>query len=496
MNPTLPTALYTVTQARELDRAAIEDFGIPGGTLMERAGQAVFEALRARWPQAGHVAVVCGVGNNAGDGFVVGRLLRETGLRASVLYLGDPERLKGYALGAAQRLQAIGGVLEPFDPERVRAADVVVDAIFGTGLERPVEGHWREAVAAINAARAPVVAVDVPSGLAAETGAVLGAAVRATLTVTFIGLKQGLFTGEAPEVVGEVQFSDLGVPGAVYQRVAPAAERIGAEAVAACLPPRRRGAHKGELGHVLIVGGDHGMPGAVRLAGEAAARAGAGWVSVATRPAHVAALAGARPELMVHGVEAARDLQPLLERATVVAVGPGLGQSTWSQLLLARVLEARRPLVVDADALNLIAREPATREDWILTPHPGEAARLLGVTPAEVQSDRYAAAAAIVQRYGGACVLKGAGTVVRDPDGGVGVCDRGNPGMASGGMGDVLTGVVAGLLAQGLGLGAAARTGVYVHGAAGDHAAAAGERGLLAGDLLGALRAIVNPVPP
>lgn len=493
MSP-LPHALYRAAQVRELDRIAIQEFGIPGLTLMERAGRSAFEALKAHWPAAQRIAVLCGTGNNGGDGFVVARLAREAGLAVEVLQVGDPARISGDALAAAQALRAAGVEPRGFEPGPVHGAEVIVDALFGTGLEREVTGVWREAVEAINASSAAVLAVDIPSGLHADTGTVLGAAVRAHLTVTFIGPKQGMFTGAGPDHCGAIVFDDLQVPREIYARVAPAAHRIRQEDLYGWLAPRLRGAHKGDHGHVLVVGGDHGMGGAARMAGEAAARVGAGLVTVATRPAHAAALSAACPELMCHGVEEACDLLPLLRRATVVAIGPGLGRSRWAQGLLGAVLESKLPLVVDADALNLLAQDPLARGNWVLTPHPGEAARLLEIPSRTVQADRFAAVSQLTQRYRAVGVLKGTGTLVQDEGGNLLLCDRGNPGMATGGMGDVLTGVVAGLIAQGLPLAAAARAGVYLHAAAGDAAAADGERGMMALDLLPHLRRAANPL--
>ncbi|NIP72754.1 MAG: NAD(P)H-hydrate dehydratase [Gammaproteobacteria bacterium] len=491
----LPESLYRAGQLRELDRRAIEVAGIPGGELMERAGRAAFEALGRRWPGARRLAVLCGTGNNGGDGYVMARLARQAGLEVAVLALGDPGRLDGDALRAAEAWRASGGATEAFAPEALEAADVVVDALLGTGLERPVEGAWREAIEAVNRLGRPVLAVDMPSGLHADTGAVLGAAVRAQITVSFIGLKQGMFTGEGPEHCGQVVFDALKVPEEVYRASHPSARRIGPETLARLLPPRPRTVHKGCCGHVLVVGGDYGMAGAARMAGEAAARTGAGLVSVATRAEHVAVITGPRPELMCRGVGGARDLVSLLARADVVAIGPGLGRSPWAAELLGAVLDSRATLVVDADGLNLLAAEPSARGGWVLTPHPGEAARLLRCTADEVQADRFAAVEALAEAFGGVSVLKGAGTLVRAPQGQTCLCDAGNPGMASGGMGDVLTGAIAGFLAQGLGLEQAARAGVYAHAVAGDAAArAGGERGLLALDLMGPLRTLVNPV--
>ncbi len=488
----LPEQLYRAADVRELDRTAIEALGIPGYVLMRRAGRAVFEWARARWPQARRWLVVAGAGNNGGDGYVVGRLARQAGLDAWVVQAGDPERLRGDAAQARSDYLVSGGREAPWSEEALPDADLLVDALLGTGLDRPVSGPFRALVEAMNAHPAPVMAVDIPSGLHADTGAVLGDAVRAAATMTFIGLKQGLFTGVAPEHTGIVRFDDLGVPPETYEAVRPAA-RLLRWAARSRLPRRPRTAHKGCFGHVLVVGGDLGFAGAARLAAEAALRVGAGLVSLATRESHAPAVAGARPEIMARGVEHAEGLDALLERASVLAVGPGLGRGPWGRALFRRLLEVDLPMVVDADGLNLLAESPRGRGEWILTPHPGEAARLLDTTTAEVQEDRFAAAEELAHRYGGVVVLKGAGTVIAGDGAVPAVCAGGNPGMASGGMGDVLTGLVAGLLAQGLALRAAAELGVCLHAEAADCAAAeGGERGLLAGDLLARVRGLVN----
>lgn len=256
------------------------------------------------------------------------------------------------------------------------------------------------------------------------------------------------------------------------------------------LPPRQREAHKGDFGHVLVVGGDYGMAGAVRLAAEAAARVGAGLVSVATRPEHAATVCAARPELMCHGVNQITDIMPLLAKATVVLIGPGLGKSGWARQLLAQVRQIPITLLLDADALNLLAEQPGQRPDWVLTPHPGEAGRLLQMPVSAIQQDRISAIQALKERYHGTVVLKGAGSLVLGER--LWQCNAGNPGMATGGMGDVLSGVIAGLIAQGLTLEDAARIGIYIHARAGDQAAAKGQRGLLAQDVINELRSQVN----
>ncbi len=490
----LPQALYRAEQVRELDRLAMTRYGISGETLMERAGTAAWERLVRRWPHAGRLVVLAGVGNNGGDGFVVARRALEAGRSVQVLQVGDRDRLKGDALYHAERYAAAGGVWRPFEGRLPENADLLVDALLGTGLERPVEGIWSDAVQAMNRQRAPVVALDLPSGLHADTGAVLGCAVKAELTVTFIGLKQGLFTGEGPEMCGEVEFDALDVPARLYGHLVVSSRRIDWAQQRTLLRPRRRTAHKGDFGHVLVVGGDHGMGGAPRLAAEGALRAGAGLVTLATRPEHLAPALSARPELLAHAVEQPWQLDPLLRRATQVVVGPGLGRGPWGRALFEMVMAAGRPLVVDADGLNLLAESPVRRDDWVLTPHPGEAARLLGIDTQEVQADRFAAVEALEARYGGVVVLKGAGTLVASGgDRRVAVCTDGNPGMASGGMGDVLAGVIGALMAQGLAPAVAAEMGVCLHAAAGDKAARAGRRGLLAVDLMSHIRRLANP---
>ncbi|HOB61173.1 MAG TPA: NAD(P)H-hydrate dehydratase [Candidatus Competibacteraceae bacterium] len=492
----LPFELYRAAQVRELDRIAIQERGIPGYTLMNRAGEAAFNLLRNRWPEARRIAVVCGSGNNAGDGYVVARLAQRAGLEVEVLTLADPDRLQGDARTAWQDACAANVAITVFSAAALDAGlDLLVDAILGTGLEREVSGHWRDAIEAMNARPTDILALDLPSGLNADTGAVLGAAIHATATITSIGLKQGLLTAQGPSHCGELNFAALGVPSDLYATIHPACWRYAGDDLPKRLPPRPRSAHKGQFGHVLVIGGDHGLAGAARMAAEAAARCGAGLVSVATRTAHAGLQAAIRPELMFHGIETPEALAPLLDRATVIAVGPGLGHGEWGRSLLQAALASDKPLVVDADGLNLLAAEPTYRHDWILTPHPGEAARLLKMTPPQVEIDRFAAVEELALRFGGVTVLKGAGSLIASQaDGQVALCTVGNPGMASGGMGDVLTGVIAGLLAQGLPLFAAAKCGVYLHGLAGDLAARSdGERGLLATDLLPLLRQLANP---
>lgn len=489
----LPAELFLPAQVRELDRRAQES--IPGFTLMQRAASAVCKELQWRWPDARRIAVVCGSGNNGGDGLLLSILLHEAGLDVRVVQAFD--ELSGDAARALAEVCKAGVRIEPWTPAALVNIEVIVDALLGIGLARPVEDDFRAIIESINQAHAAgcrVLAVDVPSGLDLVRGTALGAAIDADVTVSFIGLKLGLFTGDGPRHGGRLVFNALDVPFSIYHGLTPAARRITDEQRRAALPPRRRNAHKGDHGHALLVGGDDGMAGAIHLAAEACLRSGAGLVSVGTRRAHTAFITQARPELMCRGVEQLSDLESLIERARVIAVGPGLGQADWGRIVWEGLKRSDLPMVVDADALNLLARKPDHRSNWVLTPHPGEAARLLGCSVAEVQRDRPAAVAALMQRYGGVAVLKGAGTLVKAEQGELHVCDAGNPGMASAGMGDVLCGVIAGLLAQGLSLENAAAVGVQIHARAGDLAATrGGERGLLASDLLLPIRELANP---
>ncbi|MDH3757450.1 MAG: NAD(P)H-hydrate dehydratase [Gammaproteobacteria bacterium] len=490
---TLPNEIYSVATVREIDRSAIEDEGIPGYTLMTRAGAAAVRAAREQFPDETRWQVVCGAGNNAGDGYVVARLAAQDGIVVSALALVDPESLTGDAATAYGDFAAEGGVVMPWEGALDDEAGLIVDALLGSGLERDVTGEFAKAVSAMNAHRARVMALDIPAGVHGDTGEVMGTAVQADLTVTFVGLKAGLFAGEGAELSGVIVFDGLDVPEHCRPHDQAMSRRISSRILRRCLKRRPRSAHKGDFGHVLIIGGGEGMPGAVRLAGEAALRAGAGLVSVAMHPSHATVIVGSRPELMSHGIPDADSLAPLLERATAVAFGPGLGTSDWARQLFAAVSALELPCVWDADALNLLAETPAKSKRRIITPHPGEAGRLLGKTTSAVQGDRRAALNALQEKYGGVVVLKGANTLVTSKKQVPWLCTSGNPGMASPGMGDVLTGVVAALLAQGLGKEASAVVGVEAHARAGDYAARSGERGTIASDLIAELRRVINP---
>lgn len=487
--------LYSAEQMRDIDRKAMGQAGISGYTLMTRAATAAWDAVRARFPDSNVLLVLCGSGNNGGDGFVLARLAHAAGCNVQVVLAGDPGKIAGDAAHARDDWLAAGGNIDAVSAVKLPGVDLVIDAMLGTGFSGELRGDVQRLAALANAAETPVIALDIPTGLSADTGHAAADAIHATLTVTFIACKPGLFTGDGPDCCGELVYDRLEVPGSAAETIPPVAMLDPCTDVHPFGMPRRRNSHKRHYGHVLVAGGDHGMPGAVRLAGEAALRCGAGLVTVATHPEHAVAIAANCPELVCRGVNDGRDLGALLVDAGVVVIGPGLGRAGWGRSLCAAVFESGLPLVVDADALNLLAQEPGQRENWVLTPHPGEAARLLGTDTATIQADRIMAVRAIASRYGGVAVLKGAGTVTCADRQVPAICAAGNPGMASAGMGDVLAGMVAALAGQGLCLPDAARAAVAVHAVAGDLAAESGERGLLARDVIETIPALLNDEP-
>ncbi|MGY1409730.1 NAD(P)H-hydrate dehydratase [Luteimonas sp. A611] len=487
------TPLYDTAALRAVEARAAGHSG-DAFTLMARAGQAAWRELLARWPQARRIVVVCGPGNNGGDGYELGRHALGSGCDARVLRLGTHAPRTPLAQRACAAFVDAGGQVADVGAG-FGDADLIVDALFGIGLSRAPDAATAALIDAINASALPVFSLDVPSGLDADTGSAPGAVVRATHTLQFLAAHAGLHGGVAPRCSGSLSLATLDAE--EFLANAPvAALRLQAADLRDWLAPRRRDAHKGDSGHVLCVGGDLGTGGAVMLAADAALRCGAGLVSVATRPEHVAALLARRPEAMVRGIDSPAQLDAMLERASVVALGPGLGQDEWGERLYERVLASSRPLLLDADALNLLARSPrALHADTVLTPHPGEAARLLGVSVAEIQGNRFAAARLLAEMCGCVVVLKGAGSLVAAPGRTPRVIAAGNPGMAVGGMGDLLSGCIAALRAQGLDGFEATCCGTLLHAAAGDTAARGGERGMLPGDLLDAMRLWSNGGP-
>ncbi len=501
VNPTAARPVYSVAAVRAAERAAVEAAGVELYTLMERAGEAALSRLRAVHPAARRLLVLCGPGNNGGDGYVLARLAAAAGLDVTVTAPLPPA-----SADARRAAQAAGVVPLACNDGLLEAADVIVDALFGSGLDRALEAPWPALIGAVNSSGRPVFALDVPSGLDADSGAVHGAVISAADTITFVAAKPGLYLDHGPERAGNVWIAGLGVADRAFADTAPVLVGLHDDDLRQALPRRSRAAHKGTHGRVLIVAGGAGMGGAARLAGLAALRAGAGLVTVAAHPGSIGVIS-AVPELICHGLDDPGDVRALLAAADIVAVGPGLGRTPWAQALIAEVLAGPAAVVIDADALNELATRavPLPLPPAVLTPHPAEAARLLGLdTAARVQADRLGCVRALRDRYGATVVLKGAASLVASPAGPVAVCTAGNPGMAVAGLGDVLTGVIAAIAAQqpdratggAAMLLRAARAGVLVHALAGDRAAQGAERGLIATDVIGALRGTVNPIAP
>ncbi len=504
--------LHTAEETRALDADLIAS-GISSIALIKKAARAALDTLLAHWPAPEHITVFCGSGNNGGDGYLLAALAKEKNISAQVIAVGAEEKFTTDTRAAHQYALQNGVTITPWHHGETPVATLVfmrdvvaelpaetilVDALLGTGSNGAPHHAYATAIEIMNDSGLPVLALDMPSGIDADTGCAEGVAVSASVTITFVAQKRGLYTADAPDFTGEIVYDSLGAeevpPFEDYEVTLLDAEWLLEEG----LPMRPRTAHKGLFGHVMVIGGDRGMGGAVLLAAEAAARCGAGLTSAATQPEHVAAVLARRPEIMANGVTSGQALEPLLEKPTVLVIGPGLGRSAWSEQMLQQATLSGLPLVMDADALNMLAegrvvREPR-RDNWVLTPHPAEAARLLNITTADVQRDRFAAVRALQQRYGGVAILKGAGTLICGRNGDIGVCTEGNPGMASGGMGDVLAGIIGSLLAQEVAPELAARLGVSLHARAADLVAEEqGERGLLASDLIAELQGLVNP---
>jgi len=493
----LPANLYSAEAVRHLDAVTIDEFKISGYELMKRAGKALFNHLQNRYPIANHVVVVCGAGNNAGDGYVLAKLAMQSGINVSVVSLVDPIKLQGDAKTAWKDWHSLSHQLATFSQQLINQADVVIDALLGTGLQRDLEGKWAETVQIINQSGTPVIAVDIPSGLCADTGRVAGCAINASSTMSFIGLKKGMLTHLGIDHCGELLFDDLTIPEGVYKRQSPQAICLDWVELRQYLKLRKHSTHKHQCGHVVVLGGDIGMPGAARMAAEAALRAGAGLVTVVTHKEHAAVILAGRPELMLSLSDDGHVSGELLNKATAIVIGPGMTDSTWSRNLLSAALQSGVPKLMDAGALRLLSEEDdGQRDDWVLTPHPGEAASLLGESVSDVQNSRFTSVELLQQKYGGYIVLKGAGSLLKSPTSAKEklpqVCPYGNPGMASAGMGDILSGVIGSFIAQGYELELAAQLGLCVHSLAGDLAASDGQTGLLASDLLVHIRQLVN----
>lgn len=480
----VPTALYLAANIKRCEQMAMASPQVTSSLLMKRAGSAAFNVLRRFFPEIECLTVFCGGGNNGGDGYVLALLAHQQGLEVILHQTCLPTMLPEPAREMALAAQAAGIKCVDLHEAIDSRTQLIIDALIGTGLTKKVSAAMAKAIHFINHSALPVLSLDIPSGLNADNGICQDVAVKATLTVTFIAPKVGLYTADGPDHCGKIICKHLNIK-THLKKLKPDVQLLAQKQFMNALPNRLKNTHKGVFGHVLVIGGGIGMPGAAYLTALAALRVGAGMVTVATHPSYASGMLQALPEALVYGVANKKELQPLLAKATVVIIGPGLGEDEWAYELFKETLATPKPLVIDASALTLLARAPQKRSAWILTPHPGEAARLLDCSVSEVQADRLRATQLLQQCYGGQIVLKGVGTLIGDSEKKYWLCGAGNPGMASAGMGDLLSGIIGGLLAQQLPATMAAPLAVWLHATAGDNAAlASGERGLLAHDLM------------
>lgn len=484
----LPQKLYKAQQVRDNESIVAAKAGIEMFTLMENAGLAIWQLISEKFTKPSKMTVFAGHGNNGGDGYIIARLALNAGWQVKLIQAGQCSKICGDAKKARALYMQYGGKEYAIDTP-LESGTVVVDSLLGSGLNGEVRGSFVELINRINECENQwVCSVDIPSGLCSDTGAVLGVAVKADATCTFIGVKQGLLTGRGPDYCGRMYFAGLGISDLFEQMICPSAMTLEYDDLFDHLPKRKPSSHKGHFGHVLLIGGNKGMSGAIRMAAQAALRSGAGLVSVVTHPGNVFIVASSCAEIMVSD-----KLDGLLERCDVVVFGPGAGQDDWSLNWLNMLLDCDKPMVIDADGLNLLAQTKLKQSSrqWVLTPHPKEASRLLDCDVMAIERDRVTNAEKLSEKYDAVCLLKGVGTVISGLEQKI-INISGNPGMATAGMGDVLSGIIGGFLAQGLSLLDAAAYGALIHGLAGDRAAKDGQRGMMATDLLLPIRFLVN----
>ena len=496
-------SFYTTQTSQHINQYAIQTLGIPSLLLMKQAGFFAFQTLQRllklptqvypplKTTQTSSVktlTLLCGTGNNGGDGFIVAQLAKLAGHTVHVCLLGDSDNLKSDTLTAYQEMQAIGITTKPFQETLLHQSDYVVDAIFGIGLNRSITGDTHTIIEQVNQSQTPVLALDIPSGLHANTGTILGNAIQAEHTCTFITQKIGLYSYQGTNVSGCIHYSPLFLESLLappHPDFPPIAQNHSLNHWLQKLPPLLTTHHKGLAGTVCLVGGNHNMMGAIQLAAQASLNSGSGLVKIITQPQHTLPITQAQPETQCYD---ASQLTEQLQYANAVAIGPGLGRDKWAQKCYQTVLQSDLPKVLDADALNLLAQSPPSQTEahtpqWILTPHPKEAAILLNSTTQIVQNDRIHAIKALHTLYGGVIVLKGNGTLIFDGKN-LEIGLAGNAGMAVGGMGDTLTGLIASFIAQGLSLWNSANLGVSLHAHAGDQLAQQkSQRGVIPSEL-------------
>lgn len=489
----LSQKLYLADQVRQHEKQAAQQCGIEMYSLMQKAGESVFKHSLSIFSKADNYLVLVGIGNNAGDGYITAAAAAKSGKSVTLCSIDPQREVHGDAARAREAWLQLGGSIECFSEARLGNADVIIDALLGTGISGAVKPAYCEVIDAVNASSKPVISVDIPSGLCSDTGVALGCCIKADVTVTFVGIKQGLTTGSGKQYCGKLVFEALGI-GKAFANIARSDATILDIKYLKGLGSRAVNSHKGNFGKLLCIGSNSGMSGAIRLSSEAALRSGAGMVKVFAHSNSMVQISAGRPELMVinSGLESA------LEWANSIVIGPGLGTDEWAIGVFNKVIDYCRkhskPIVIDADALNLIAANELfdALPLCIITPHSGEASRLLETSIEAIESNRFKYARLCAERYDATCILKGAGSII-DNQQHAWVCRHGNPGMATAGMGDVLSGILGALVAQGLSTDTACQYGVSLHAKAGDIVANKyGQRGLMASDLFETVRVLIN----
>jgi ADP-dependent NAD(P)H-hydrate dehydratase / NAD(P)H-hydrate epimerase len=495
--------LVSAEQVRQHELAAAVSVNCSSFELMQRAGKAAMCCIQTYYPMAEKILVLVGGGNNAGDGYIVASLARQQGLNV-ILASVDPARTLGSDASKAQQLwqQHGGGVLN-WQEVDFSEYDLLIDALLGTGLQGSIRAPMNIIIEQINQSVVPVLSIDLPSGIQANTGSPLPVAVEAERTITFVAIKPGLVTGIGKHFCGQLLLDDLAI-GTPFFALADETAQLVNWTTLPKLAQRLNHANKGKFGRLVCLGGNKGMAGAISLSASAALRSGVGLVKVFCHEHSQAIVANSQREIMLNTDTGIAAIKAVLDWSSCIVLGPGLGTDVWAQSLFEHVLafisHTAKPIIIDADGLNLLASKQKLKQDiqlpyGVLTPHPGEAARLLDISVQEIELDRYAACQAIAKRYGAVCVLKGAGTIICQADDSAlsYVCADGNPGMATAGMGDVLSGVLGAMLGQGLTIIEATMYGVCLHAAAGDRVASEyGQRGMIASDLFQPLRALSN----
>lgn len=484
----LPQFAYSAQLVKEHEALVAAKKNIPMYSLMQAAAQSVFDLMLLKYANAEKIQIIAGGGNNGGDGYWVASYALQHDFDVTVYSVKSPTQLTGDAKSAYDDYVKLGGkVINELDPD----CDVYIDALLAIGFYGALTKQYVEVIAQVNALNKPIIAVDLPSGLNATSGEVALACIKANYTVSFIALKQGLLTGNATEYVGELFFAGLGLAQSFIDSVSSSISLVNYELLKSQLPPRHNNVYKQQLGHVLLIGGDETMPGAIRIAAEACLRAGAGLVSVATHTENRAIIMQGRYELMVHGISTPEQLTTLIEKADVCVLGPGLGQSSWAENIWHKVVKNAKRLVLDADGLNFLAKHVQKLSNAILTPHAGEAGRLLQVSNAEIELNRFDSVSKLADKFNATVVLKGAGSLICQQED-IAINTSGSASMASAGMGDCLSGIIAALIAQGMTDFEAVQLAVNIHGRAAELAEHEGKRGLLVTDLFPFIRKLVD----